>query len=222
MITVAVLRHTEAVFSEAAYLPDDDRVLTERGRRQAAALASVVRSFAPDRVWCSDLRRAHETWDVIRANICVDAVVHPGLRERRFRSLEGLSLPELIDHIGPSKTALARMSTDLLTLPGEESIADAARRVVTTLREIVAKCAAIGAGRALIVSHGGPSSWLMCHLLDVPLERGRIFTHGLGRFHVLRLGPDLTLAGVAALNCADPSVPAAWQQNDNTNKRLDQ
>ncbi|MFE9370078.1 histidine phosphatase family protein [Streptomyces sp. NPDC006711] len=56
----------------------------------------------------------------------------------------------------------------------------------------------------LAVSHGGPSRWLLCHLLGVPLRRSRIFRHDQGRFHVLVVDDQLSLTKTIALNTAEP------------------
>jgi probable phosphoglycerate mutase len=207
-ITLAILRHTEAVHSSSVYLPDADRELTPAGREHARALAPRIRGFAPEAVFCSSLLRATETWRLAGRGMDVRAHVHPGLAERRFPTLEGLTLAEIAARVGPAGTAVARVSTDLVNVPGEETLQEAGSRVAGAVRSIAADARAAGRRRILLVTHGGPSGWLLCHLLGLTFERGRMFRHGLGRFHVLRLAQNLDLADVVTLNCADPRAPA--------------
>ncbi|BBC98551.1 histidine phosphatase family protein [Streptomyces griseofuscus] len=204
---LAFLRHTAAISSSEVYLPDDRRVLTEDGRTHAVALRPVLRRFAPDAVWCSPLRRAVETWTLAGTGLGLDARLHEDLGERSFPSLAGLTLPQIAARIGPAQTALARVSTDLVDPPGEESVRAASRRLVVAMRSVAREAAALGAERVLVVSHGGPSSWLLCHLLGVPLERNRVFRHDQGRFHLLEVDENLTLATAIALNTAQLPEP---------------
>lgn len=63
MKRLVVMRHAKAVSDAGA--GDHARVLTDRGRRDAAAMAQRLRSlgWAPDLVLCSDAARTLETWE---------------------------------------------------------------------------------------------------------------------------------------------------------------
>jgi phosphohistidine phosphatase len=60
-----VLRHAKAVHE--AGLPDPDRGLTKRGRRDAAAAGTMMRDagLIPDRVLCSAALRTRQTWQYV-------------------------------------------------------------------------------------------------------------------------------------------------------------
>lgn len=204
MVILAVLRHAEAVQSATGYLHDEERVLTPAGRRQAVALRPAIARFRPDRVWYSDQRRAAETWALACPAAPLPATPDPGLGERRMRSLEGLSLTQIADRLGPERTRLAQAQRGLADVPGEESVRQASERVVASVARIVAAATETGAERLLIVSHGGPSSWLLCHLLRLSVEQCVLFRHAPARFHVVRLDKaapgGLRLLRVGVLN----------------------
>ena len=62
MITLYVLRHAKSSWDDPA-LPDDDRPLSARGRRNTAALADHIRreGISPESVLCSAALRTRET-----------------------------------------------------------------------------------------------------------------------------------------------------------------
>ncbi|MDN5928693.1 MAG: histidine phosphatase family protein [Hyphomicrobiales bacterium] len=65
-----LLRHAKAGWAEPG-TRDFDRPLTERGRRDAAAVGMAMRvsGFVPDLVLCSTARRARETWECVAGTI---------------------------------------------------------------------------------------------------------------------------------------------------------
>lgn len=67
-----VLRHAKSAWPEG--VPDHDRPLAPRGRRDAPAAGRWLRksSFVPDRVLCSTARRARETWQLAEEKLGAD------------------------------------------------------------------------------------------------------------------------------------------------------
>jgi phosphohistidine phosphatase len=65
--TLVVLRHAKAVHDPG--LDDEDRALTKRGRRDAAAAGGWLREtgLIPDLVLCSAALRTRQTWDQVSA-----------------------------------------------------------------------------------------------------------------------------------------------------------
>lgn len=65
--TLAVLRHAKAVHDPG--LDDEDRALTKRGVRDAAAAGGWLREadLIPDLVLCSTALRARQTWEQVSA-----------------------------------------------------------------------------------------------------------------------------------------------------------
>jgi phosphohistidine phosphatase len=70
MSRLYLLRHAKAGWAEPG-MRDFDRPLTERGRRDAAAMGMAMRAsgLVPDLVLCSGARRARETWECVAGTI---------------------------------------------------------------------------------------------------------------------------------------------------------
>jgi phosphohistidine phosphatase len=66
-----VLRHAKSAWPEG--VPDHDRPLASRGRRDAPAAGRWLREsgFVPDRVLCSTAQRARETWQLAEEKLGV-------------------------------------------------------------------------------------------------------------------------------------------------------
>jgi phosphohistidine phosphatase len=64
-----LLRHAKSAWPEG--VPDHDRPLAPRGRRDAPAAGRWLHRFGyvPDRVVCSTARRARETWQLAEENL---------------------------------------------------------------------------------------------------------------------------------------------------------
>ena len=58
---LVVVRHAEAVKRHIGGVPDDQRPLTDRGRRQAIELVDVLTRWGPTRLLSSPQRRAIDT-----------------------------------------------------------------------------------------------------------------------------------------------------------------
>jgi phosphohistidine phosphatase len=67
-----LLRHAKSAWPDD--VPDHDRPLAPRGRRDAPAAGRWLRksSYVPDRVLCSTARRARETWQLAEENLGAD------------------------------------------------------------------------------------------------------------------------------------------------------
>jgi phosphohistidine phosphatase len=65
-----LLRHAKSSWDDPA-LRDDERSLSDRGRRAAALLRAYfdATGLAPEIVFCSPARRTRETWDLVRAGL---------------------------------------------------------------------------------------------------------------------------------------------------------
>lgn len=61
--TIILLRHAKSAWG--LDLPDHDRPLSGRGKRDSTAVGELLagRQLVPDLVWCSTAARARETWE---------------------------------------------------------------------------------------------------------------------------------------------------------------
>jgi probable phosphoglycerate mutase len=149
---VYLARHGETDWNrDGRWQGHTDIALNDAGREQARALAALLGGRGIGRVHASDLRRAHETAEIVAAALGVAApVVDRDLRERSFGIFEGLTRDECAarhpEHWAAYRAEVSRVP------PGAESHEALARR----MHGAVARAAAGGdAVPVLVVSHGG-------------------------------------------------------------------
>jgi broad specificity phosphatase PhoE len=136
MTTILLARHGETQWNrDGRYQGHADPPLNDLGRTQAAALAESLEDEALDAVFASDLRRAHETAEIVGARLGLPVERDAGLREIAVGSWQGLT----------------RAERDGLEWDGE-SYDEHRRRVLDALHRIAEKHPD---GRILVVAHGG-------------------------------------------------------------------
>ena len=145
------VRHGESTANLAkTYSGQTDVPLTQRGRRQAAALGQALAERLDGRglgaVWSSDLQRATQTAECMLRSSQYDLPIHThtALREQNLGTWEGKPI-EWVQSQSPNQTPMAWNRT----APRGESLNDVARRAVALLASLHPSEA------NLIVSHGG-------------------------------------------------------------------
>jgi probable phosphoglycerate mutase len=147
---VLLLRHGESANPRIFHGAESDVDLSERGARQADAVAFHLVRFAPVAVISSAMRRARATAEPIARACGLTVLVEPDLHERRVGILSGtpVGLNE-----GPYQDTIRHWMagcTDYTT-PGAESFDDIRARVVPVWQRLAAEYE----GRTLIVvAHG--------------------------------------------------------------------
>jgi broad specificity phosphatase PhoE len=141
MATILLARHGETDWNrEGRWQGWADPPLNETGRAQARELAEELRDVPFDAVYSSDLRRAHETAEIVAEPHGVPVLVDPGLREIDIGSWSGLTHDEIRQRFPDG------------TRPDGETHEQHAARV----RETVLRIARENADRRiLLVAHGG-------------------------------------------------------------------
>lgn len=126
---LVLLRHAKSAWPDG--VPDHDRPLAPRGRRDAPAAGRWLRKsgLVPDRVMCSTAQRARETWQLAEEKL--DA--HPqSVFERRVYGATSAELLDLARHapagvrtllIVGHDPAMQELTLDLAgTQPGDEGL----------------------------------------------------------------------------------------------------
>jgi broad specificity phosphatase PhoE len=166
------VRHGLVDRTRTIYPDEDDIHLSGAGVAGLERLKAHVERFDPQRVVVSSVRRCQESARVLCRDLKCSVTTDPRLRERVFRSLYGKTAHEIAQIHGASFLDLLNRGSENVTLPGEESLSEAADRVVEAVSDaLTAECS-----RILLVSHGGPHSWLCCYLLKHDLGALRHFT----------------------------------------------
>jgi broad specificity phosphatase PhoE len=160
---VLLLRHAETAVPTVFHGAESDIGLSDRGRRQAAALAPLVAAWRPDGVVSSAMRRARETAAPLAAACGLSLQLEPDLHERRVGALSGQPFhgsngvwSQTLRHWVAGRTSHAP--------PAAESFDAIADRVLPVWERLTAAYA----GRSLaIVAHG-----VVCKVLILRLARG--------------------------------------------------
>jgi broad specificity phosphatase PhoE len=154
--TILLARHGETDWNrDGIWQGWADPPLNDVGRAQARMLAEQLRDTPFDAVYSSDLRRAHETAELVAAPHGVPVISDPGLREIDIGSWSGLTRPD-IDERFP----------DGVRPDGEtreqhvERVLEAVERIARTNPE----------RRILLVTHGGTMRALHGHVSDEPFH----------------------------------------------------
>lgn len=171
MSTVLVVRHGETTWNR------DRRVqgwaptpLTERGRRQAGALADhLAETYEVDRLLSSDLRRTRETTVHLARALDCEPTFEVAWRERDFGCLQGLGYDDLwagypefaVDEVGYA-AAEARPESG-------ESLLDVRERVLARWRRLREELHP--EETACVIAHGGPIYLLLGAVKGWDVER---------------------------------------------------
>lgn len=146
-----------------------DSKLTERGRRQAEALAARLALLPVQAVYVSDLSRALDTAAPIARAHGLVVQTRPGLREKCFGDWEGLTAADLETRYA-EEWHRYHVERDLEALvPGGETWPQVQARIVAVLGEALAA----HPGRedcVILVGHGGSLRAAVLHALDAPLS----------------------------------------------------
>ncbi|HEY8906664.1 MAG TPA: alpha-ribazole phosphatase [Rhodoferax sp.] len=165
MSTIYLLRHGALPDnSRKRFIGQTDLPLAAEGIRQAQALAHALRDTNFGSIYCSDLRRTHQTAEIIVAKTRIPIQATRDLREISLGHWEGLLRSEVKTSF-PEQYAARGDDIENCRVPGGESFADCRLRALTAWEKIV-NC---GGDHIVIVSHAGINRLLLCHLLGIPM-----------------------------------------------------
>lgn len=194
--TMFLVRHGETVWhAENRYAgADSDVDLTDRGRRQADALAGWAADARLDHLVVSPVRRARETAAPVEVATRLVAHVAHDLREVGFGTAEGRSTAEL-EHADPAALARFREDPAAYPFPGAEPPVDAAARGAACLRRLASEHPG---ERVLVVAHNTLLRLALCDLLGLRVGDYRRTFPRLENAALCEVGLD-PVAGTASL-----------------------
>jgi len=170
-----LLRHGQTAWNAARRVQGQlDAELDETGHRQAAAAALTVAALSPASLWSSDSARARETAAYVAKETGLDPAYDARLREYFLAGRQGLTHEEYAA-VAPDEFARFRLG-DFDVVPGGETAAQVALRMVSALTELLAS---IAPGElAVAVSHGAAIRDAVPALVGWPVTE-RAVLHGL-------------------------------------------
>ena len=196
------MRHGETDWNAQSRLQGHlDIDLNERGRWQAQRAGLALADSGITTIYCSDLRRAHDTALAISRAIAqhsgiaaTDLRLEPGLRERSFGDFQGLTYDE-VGALHPEDALRWKQRDPHWAPPGGESPAALHQRIATTLHAIAAQHPG---EHIALVSHGGVLDMLYRLATGQALNAARTWELGNCAINRLLYTPQaLTLVGWA-------------------------
>ncbi len=160
-----LVRHGESTGNVTRVLQGRDDPLTERGRRQARAIARHLAARGDvQAIYTSPLARAYETARIIGAAVGVEPEPREGFAEIDVGQAAGLTLEEWIARFPAEEERFQREGLDFVW-PGGESGRQLAARTAAETDHIIDRHRN-DAGAVVVVSHGGALAWIVGHLLQ--------------------------------------------------------
>jgi probable phosphoglycerate mutase len=148
--------------------------LTDRGVRQAEALAQRLRSAKLDLIYSSDLERARRTAEIIASACGVELRLEEALRERNMGIFQGLTRSEIDERFPEERRAYDTGSIEY-AVPEGESARQRTERSVRALTEIARRHPV---ETIAVVTHGGFLLGFFQHVLGMsPGESWRFKRH---------------------------------------------
>lgn len=203
MARVILIRHGESEANrDGRSLGRADSPLTERGRRQVAALGRALADEPIGRVLSSPLRRAADAAAAVAAPHGLEVETCDGLIEMEVGELEGLPWAEARARFAGFLDRWMSDESATLPMPGGESLADVQRRAWPVIAPFFAAARPgepLGAGAdprpatTVVVSHNFVIKTLLCAALHLELACWRRFEADLTGRTVLESRRGLTV-----------------------------
>jgi 2,3-bisphosphoglycerate-dependent phosphoglycerate mutase len=196
---IIAVRHGETAWNVDTRIQGQlDIALNDKGRWQAQRAGRALADESIDRIYSSDLMRAHATAQAIANHSSNPAArqvhLHTGLRERGFGTFEGQTWAD-IEINWPDESRRWRQRDPHFAPPGGETPLQLRERVSRTVNELAAQHLN---EQIVLVAHGGVMD--MLYRLATQQDIGAPRTWELGNAAINRLlwTPDaLTLVGWA-------------------------
>jgi len=187
--TLYLIRHGHTIGGDdMRYKGHIDVELSEQGVEQIKKLSEELSKNKTRFValYCSDLKRAKQSAEILANRLNVNVTEIPEFRERSFGKWEGLSLREIISNY-PSEFENWKKNPVKFSPPSGESTLEVKDRTLKAINILIEKH--LGESFA-VVSHGGVNRILICHFLGVPLQNIFKIEQNYGCLNIIDIYPD--------------------------------
>ena len=186
---ILLVRHGETDFNLThRFQGRIDIPLNTTGKIQAQALAEALKDEPMTAIYSSPLIRAMDTARSIKTfHLSIPLFEEEGLREMDLGEIDGMEVSDWMSkHQAFAKTW--RSTPSRLKIPGGESLQEVQIRAMETLERIVKR---YPAGITLLLSsHNFVNRTIICHALEIPLDRFREFQQDAAALNVPAGGKD--------------------------------
>ena len=189
---LVLIRHGQSQWNlENRFTGWVDVPLTDAGRDEARRGAALLKPFAFDRAFTSELQRAQQTLQTVLETLGqphVPTERSQALNERHYGDLQGLNKAETAKKFGEAQVKLWRRSYDIAP-PNGESLKDTAARTLPYFHENILPL--VKAGQTILVAAHGNSLRAIVMALDrLTKEQVLELNVATGAPIVYDIGPD--------------------------------
>ena len=196
LTTLYLVRHGETEGSDRQYYHGStDTGLSGTGITQiksvAAFIAKRLMTSSPDgqnnrentlaAVYCSSLKRAIDSAEIIAGPHGLKPIEIPDLRERSFGIWEGMTFTER-EEKHPEAFAASLASPLTYSPVGGENAVQVRERVTRAMERI---CVQHKGANISVVAHGGVNRIILCHVLGMPLENAFRIEQDYGAVNII-------------------------------------
>ncbi|MEE8442225.1 MAG: histidine phosphatase family protein [Dehalococcoidia bacterium] len=179
-----LVRHGETDRNrEGRVLGQGNQTLTEKGRKQAAAVAGALTEEGITTIYSSPLKRAVETAEMISDKLGLPVQVVDDLAEVDAGALDGMTSKDMRARY-PDFMALWDRDPGSAVMPGGESLAHAQQRAWRSAQSFLDEHPD---GTVVAVSHNFTIGTLVCKALELPLASFRHVRIDLGSVSIVEL-----------------------------------
>lgn len=150
---------------QSSKLCNVDVSLDEVGKRQAELLAERLTGYGIERLYCSGLKRAVETAEILGKRLHLVPEVVTEFREIDFGTMTGKEDAVILREYAKFREERAMQTSDL-PYPGGENGKDVVERVLPQIEKICRK----PQDKVAIVAHGGVIRAICANLLETDLK----------------------------------------------------
>jgi probable phosphoglycerate mutase len=186
-VRLIVVRHGETLYNTNHRLTGQSDVpLNPLGIRQARLVAAYLASEHLDVIVSSDLERTRATAGEIARHHGLPVLEDPDIREISLGEWEGKTLVE-VEATDPDVIAQWRANPALHAPVGGETLIQVRERIQRALHSWYAR---YPDGDVVWVAHGGLIGVLICHLLDIDINRRHQFHHANASVNEFLYSPE--------------------------------
>jgi alpha-ribazole phosphatase len=173
-IKLILIRHAESDGNvQKKFCGFKDVELTKKGIWQAERLSYRLKGVEVDEVYCSDLKRAQHTAEIIFKDKGVNIITNPNFREINFGIWEGYTFDEVKSKYGYGDEFNLWLENinEKIKLPKGESLIDLNHRVMTELGKILKRDKKMNKDKTIaLVCHGGTIRVILGNALNLKLK----------------------------------------------------
>jgi alpha-ribazole phosphatase len=184
MIELILVRHGETNSNvKGTYLGWTDIGLNEKGIQQAFLAKEKLKGEKVDAIFCSPLKRARRTAEIINENLSLEINHCEGLKERNFGCWDDLTYQE-ITHKYPKEYECYTNDWVNYCIKGGESAKQSYERTTGFIKDLIGRS---DNGTFIIVTHLGCIRNILAFLLELNIEGAwhfRVDNAGITRIQI--------------------------------------